>query len=104
LPIAIGVSVPLRLDATLTYAATYISNPVTLPLLLILEAKLGAALLSEPVIDLTNPSISHALGQLGLGALVVGVALGAFGGGLAALLVHFRRRRLQTSGPSADVT
>ncbi len=83
---------PLRLDSTLAFAATMISNPLTLPLLLGVEAYIGAALLSEPVMDLDNLDAGTIVSQLGLGAAVLGVGLAVMGGIVTAVFVHMRRQ------------
>ena len=93
LPLAVAVCLPFRLDATLAYAATCISNPLTLPFLLGAEAHVGALLLSQPVVDPSNLSLTTALGQIAVGALVMGPAVAVLGGLLTAALVHLKQRR-----------
>lgn len=98
LPLVLGLSLPFRLDATLSYAATFVSNPVTLPFILALEARIGAALLSEPMIELHNVTLASAASQVGLGGLVLSVSGALVGGCLTALFVHMRRHEHQVPG------
>lgn len=93
----VALCLPLRLDAALAVAASMISNPVTFPLLLSLQAHLGAALLAEPVVELSELSVVGALSQVGLGALLTATVAALIGGAAAGLIVARTRR---SSDPS----
>jgi len=77
------VCLPLRLDAALAFAATMISNPLTLPFLVALELQIGAALVGGAQIDvqqvLSGEQWSQALLQLALGSGTLGVAVAGLG-------------------------
>ena len=84
---------PFRLDAALAFAATMISNPVTLPFLVALELELGAKLVGASALSpahlIAGDGWSEAALQLAVGSsvLAIGVAL------LGALIVWAAVRR-----------
>lgn len=91
------VCVPLRLDAVLAFAATMISNPVTFPLLILLELELGEELLgksSSTVQQLmTGEGWLLAGKQILVGSGILAVAVGGLGWGIAWGLVRYWQSR-----------
>lgn len=98
LPLCLLVCVPFRLDAVLAYIAANISNPLVAPFLVSSEVVVGSWLLHghAPTFDLQaakHPNLALIAREIALGSVVVGGALGAFGGVSAA---WFARRRRKT--------
>ncbi len=91
---------PLRLDSALAFAATMISNPVTLPFLVALELHLGASLVGaaalEPERLLAGHGWSEAALQLAVGTAVLSTVVATVGACVVWTAVRrFRRLALQ---------
>jgi len=100
--IVLAVCLPLRLDAAVAYLAAHVSNPLTLPFLLLLELEVGSLLLTghDAPLDLASAkklAFSDFALQIGLGALVVGTALAVAGGGATWAVAHGVRDALSRS-------
>ncbi len=92
----------LRLDAALAFAATMISNPLTLPFLIALELKLGANLAGSTSRGATELLAGEGWGeaalQLALGTAVLSTTVAATGALLVWTAVRrWRRPALATS-------
>lgn len=98
--LVLAVCIPLRLDAVLAFAATMVSNPVTFPLLVFAELKLGEELLgkSSLTVDQLLAGQGWALAgqQLLVGTAILATVVGAVGSILAWVVVrHWHRRTPQ---------
>lgn len=96
--LVLAVCVPLRLDSVLAFAATMISNPLTFPLLVLAELKVGEWLLGKSSVSLeelrAGSGWALAGQQLMLGTIVLAVLVGIVGSSLAwALARHWQRRQ-----------
>lgn len=96
--LVLAVCVPLRLDSVLAFAATMVSNPVTFPLLVVAELKLGEALLGTSALSvdqlMAGQGWSAAGQQLLAGTLLLASGVGLFGAAVAwALVRHWQQRR-----------
>jgi uncharacterized protein (DUF2062 family)/SAM-dependent methyltransferase len=92
-PLCLAICVPFRLDAVIAYIAANISNPVIAPFLLAAELQVGSLLLHGSWLELDRESLTEVglsgfIGQLVVGALVVGSSLALLGGSLAWLLAR----------------
>lgn len=89
LPLCLLVCLPFGLDAVLAYVAANISNPLIAPFLLVLEVEVGSLLLRGHALGfephaLEKTNLALVAGEVALGSIVVGGALGVIGGVLAA--------------------
>lgn len=94
LPLCLLICLPLRLDFLLAYAAANISNPLFAPIIVLSEIQLGSLvldgkLLAIHVSQLKGRGAAHLAGQLGIGAVMLGVILSTLGGLLAARIARF---------------
>ena len=101
--LVLGVCVPLRLDAVLSYLAANISNPLVAPFLVFSEVETGAYLLTGRFVafDIERARATGAAGfakQLFVGSLVVGALLALLGFGIAWLAT--RRRTGEALAPT----
>ncbi|HVU01451.1 MAG TPA: DUF2062 domain-containing protein, partial [Polyangiaceae bacterium] len=93
--IVLGICIPLRLDAAISYFAAHVSNPITGPVLFLLELQVGSLLLTGHTTGLTFDE-ARALGFVGLvaavggrmlvGWMVVGNLAASLGGGITWVL------------------
>lgn len=90
------VCLPLRLDSALAFAATMISNPITLPLLIAAEIELGALLLGGQF-DFARAMAGEDLGgtmlQLAVGTTALASAVSSVGTLIVFRVVRARHRR-----------
>jgi uncharacterized protein (DUF2062 family) len=81
--VVLAVCIPLRLDSAVAYVAAHVSNPLTLPLLLLLEVEIGALVLTGGHAQigsaLDTSRLGEYAGQLLVGAPLLGLALGTVG-------------------------
>ncbi len=95
--LVLAVCIPLRLDAVLAFAATMVSNPLTFPLLVLAELKLGEQLLgkSSSTIDQLLAGQGWALAgqQLMVGTAILATVVGAGGSLVAWVVVRYWQRR-----------
>jgi SAM-dependent methyltransferase len=98
LPVVVGVCVPLRLDAPVSYLAANISIPPIAPFLWLSAIQIGSYALHGRFVALTHEGMRDLvrapgpmLGALVLGSVILGVALGALGGAFAYVVARARR-------------
>jgi uncharacterized protein (DUF2062 family)/SAM-dependent methyltransferase len=90
---ALGLAVLFKLNKPLTFAATFINNPVLLPALVVSSIEAGCFLLTgrfQPW-KLSAFTMAHAKEELlfwAVGSVVVGVIVGAVGAAITAIVVH----------------
>lgn len=95
--LVLAICVPLRLDSVLAFAATMVSNPLTFPLLVIAELKVGEALLGSSALSVDQLMAGQgwvlAGQQLLAGTMILASVVGAVGAGLAWVATrHWQRR------------
>jgi uncharacterized protein (DUF2062 family)/2-polyprenyl-3-methyl-5-hydroxy-6-metoxy-1,4-benzoquinol methylase len=96
LPLCLLACLPLRLDAVAAYLAAQISNPWLAPLLLTLEARVGAVLLGRAALtasELRLDRIGDIFERTFVGSLVVGSVLALVGGVVTFLVARRTDRR-----------
>jgi uncharacterized protein (DUF2062 family)/2-polyprenyl-3-methyl-5-hydroxy-6-metoxy-1,4-benzoquinol methylase len=91
--IVLAVCVPLRLDAVLAYVAAHVSNPLTLPLVLVVEMETGSLVLTgrHAAFDLEAAKrlgLAAVGTQIVCGAVVFGAAFALVGAIVTWFLVH----------------
>lgn len=96
----LAVCMPLRLDSPLAFAATMISNPVTFPLLVAAELKVGETLLGNAPVSLEKLMAGEgwwdAIWQLAVGTTVLSLTVGLLGASMAwGTTVAWRRWKRQ---------
>lgn len=108
LPALVLLGVPLRLDVPVAYLAANISIPPIAPFLWFAALQIGARVWSGQFLPLTVEgarAVLHApgvmVGQLALGSVLLGLALGACGGGMA-FVVAGRLQRKRRRDPLGD--
>ncbi len=95
--LVVAVCVPLRLDSVLAFAATLVSNPVTYPLLVVAELKLGEVMLGTSSLSVEQLMAGQGWSVAGW-QLLAGTAALAFGVGIPGACVawaiarHWQRR------------
>jgi uncharacterized protein (DUF2062 family) len=98
---ALGLAVLFRLNKPLTFAATFINNPLLLPVLVISSIEAGCFLLTgrfQPW-KLSVFTLAHAKEELlfwALGSVVVGAVVGGVGAAVTAVVVHLNTRAART--------
>jgi uncharacterized protein (DUF2062 family) len=97
LPVVLGICVPLRLDAALSYVAANISIPPVAPFLWLASIQIGERILTGHFTPLTVGGMRELvgapgplLGALVLGSVVLGMLLGAAAGSLAYVTARLR--------------
>ena len=95
--ICLAVALLLRLDFLVAFAATWVNNPLTGPLLVALEVEIGALLwtgrwMPVSVREARAHGLGHLVGYATLGSVAVG-ALVAVLGALCVLLLARRKAR-----------
>jgi uncharacterized protein (DUF2062 family) len=100
-PVVLAISVPLRLDAAVSYVATNVSIPPLAPFLWFASLQIGSRILTGRFAPLTVEGMGALvrapgtlLGALVLGSIVLGASLGLAGGALAHAVARTRRTRL----------
>jgi uncharacterized protein (DUF2062 family)/2-polyprenyl-3-methyl-5-hydroxy-6-metoxy-1,4-benzoquinol methylase len=100
LPLCVLACVPFGLDAVAAYLAAQISNPWLAPLLLALEARLGAFMLDRSALTLSELRLER-FGDIFertlAGSLVVGGTLGVVGGIVTFLIARRSDRRPESA-------
>jgi SAM-dependent methyltransferase len=96
LPFVLALCLPLRLDSALAYLAAHVSNPLTLPFLLLLEMDLGSLVLTgrqvvPSLAEMKRLGFAVVGAQLVVGSLVLGVGLAVIG----ATATWFAFRRME---------
>jgi|SRR5579859_7551069 len=98
-PLVLAISVPLRLDAAVSYVATNVSIPPVAPFLWFASLQIGSRILTGHFAPLTVEGMGALvrapgtlLGALVLGSIVLGASLGAAGGALAHAVARARLR------------
>jgi uncharacterized protein (DUF2062 family) len=97
---AVGVAFLLKLNKPLTVAATFISNPVLLPLIIFSSVELGCLLRLGSFQPLTLSALANARAHINkeqfviwvIGSVALGILLGGIGAAITALVVHFHRK------------
>jgi uncharacterized protein (DUF2062 family)/trans-aconitate methyltransferase len=97
---AVGVALLFRLNKPLTVAATFINNPLLLPLIIFSSVELGCLLwtgsfqpLNLAALFATRAHISREqLFIWAIGSVALGVLVGAVGAAITAIVVHLRLR------------
>lgn len=96
--LVLAICLPLRLDSAVAYIASHVSNPLTFPFMVALELEVGSRLLSGRHAPRTWEGAKalglwSAVGQITVGALLLGVASGMVG----SVVVWFIARKVQDS-------
>jgi uncharacterized protein (DUF2062 family) len=96
--ILLAVCVPLRLDTPVAYVASNISLPFIAPALTFAEIEIGAWMLKGHALALEVETVrtEGAAGfarELAVGVVVMAVAMGVVGGGLAYALTSWRQTK-----------
>jgi SAM-dependent methyltransferase len=104
---AIGLAVLFRLNKPLTFAATFVNNPLFQPFMVAGSLELGHLILTGRLWRFALPQMTIQTLKADLAAWLVGsVALGAIIGGMAALgilfLLRFRARRTREAPHRRD--
>lgn len=98
---ALGLAVLFRLNKPLAFAATFINNPLLLPVLVVSSIEAGCFLLTgrfQPW-KLSVFTLAHAKEELlfwVLGSVVVGTVVGGVGAAITAMVVHLNTRTART--------
>jgi len=100
LPVVLAISVPLSIDAALSYLATNVSIPPFAPFLWFASIQIGSRILTGRFAPLTVEGMGELVrapgtlvGALVLGSIVLGASLGVAGGALAHAVARARRKR-----------
>ena len=92
---ALGLALLFRLNKPLTFASTFINNPLLQPFIVIVSVELGhfirfGSFQSWSLSALTGAHLKEGLFSWVVGSLVLGVIVGAVGAGITAVLIHMR--------------
>lgn len=97
---AIGVAVVFRLNKPLTVAATFINNPLLLPLIIFSSVELGCLLWTGSFQRLNLAALIAMRTHINkeqlfiwvIGSVALGVLIGAIGAVITAIVIHLRQR------------
>ncbi len=97
---AIGVALLFRLNKPLTVAATFINNPLLLPVTIFSSVELGCFLRTGTFQPLSLPALAAMRNHINkeqfftwvIGSVALGILIGAIGAAITAIVAHIHRR------------